>query len=76
MEVAQHERVRFGLNPRLGPLQNNGGPTPTHALLAGSPARNAADPARPGSGYPACGPLDQRGRSRDARCDMGAFEAP
>jgi hypothetical protein len=25
-------------NPRLGPLQNNGGPTPTHALLAGSPA--------------------------------------
>ncbi len=27
-----------GRNPLLGPLQNNGGPTPTHALLAGSPA--------------------------------------
>jgi hypothetical protein len=25
-------------NPNLGPLQNNGGPTFTHALLAGSPA--------------------------------------
>ena len=27
-----------GVDPRLGPLQNNGGPTPTKALLAGSPA--------------------------------------
>ncbi|HEV7405236.1 MAG TPA: choice-of-anchor Q domain-containing protein, partial [Chthoniobacteraceae bacterium] len=26
------------LDPRLGPLANNGGPTPTHALLAFSPA--------------------------------------
>ena len=26
------------LDPRLGPLQPNGGPTPTRALLAGSPA--------------------------------------
>ena len=26
------------INPRLGPLQMNGGPTPTHALLPGSPA--------------------------------------
>ncbi|MBI1761527.1 MAG: putative Ig domain-containing protein [Acidobacteria bacterium] len=26
------------LNPQLGPLQNNGGFTPTHALLTGSPA--------------------------------------
>ncbi len=34
------------LNPQLGPLQNNGGPTLTHAILSGSPAidrgRNAA----------------------------------
>jgi len=29
-------------NPGLGPLQNNGGPTLTHALLPGSPAFNAA----------------------------------
>ena len=27
-----------GVDPVLGPLQNNGGPTETHALLAGSPA--------------------------------------
>jgi len=28
----------FGVDPLLGPLQNNGGPTPTMALLPGSPA--------------------------------------
>jgi hypothetical protein len=28
------------INPLLGPLQMNGGPTPTHALLPGSPAIN------------------------------------
>ncbi len=27
-----------GVDPNLGPLQDNGGPTETHALLAGSPA--------------------------------------
>jgi hypothetical protein len=32
-------------NPRLGPLQNNGGVTPTHALLLGSPALNAGNHA-------------------------------
>ncbi len=30
-----------GLDPLLGPLQNNGGPTETHALLPGSPAIDA-----------------------------------
>ncbi|MEO7539612.1 MAG: delta-60 repeat domain-containing protein, partial [Pyrinomonadaceae bacterium] len=34
-----------GVNPLLGPLQNNGGPTMTHALLSGSPAINAGDNA-------------------------------
>jgi hypothetical protein len=29
----------------LGPLQDNGGPTPTHALVAGSPAIDAGDNA-------------------------------
>jgi predicted outer membrane repeat protein len=33
-----------GLDPLLGPLANNGGPTMTHALLAGSPAIDAGDP--------------------------------
>ncbi len=53
------------LAPKLGPLLGNGGPTPTHAVLAGSPALNAGG---------ACKPTDQRGQPRDAQCDTGAFE--
>ena len=52
----------------LGDLADNGGPTPTMALPAGSPAINAADPAL----APA---TDQRGFARDALPDIGAFEA-
>ena len=32
---------QFNVNPLLGPLQDNGGPTFTHALLPGSPAIDA-----------------------------------
>ena len=63
-------------NPDLGPLQDNGGPTFTHAPAAGSPAIDA------GSGD--CPPpaTDQRGVARpvdgngdgSASCDIGAFE--
>jgi Ca2+-binding RTX toxin-like protein len=60
-------------DPRLGPLANNGGPTNTHRLGAGSAAID-----RVGRG--ACPPpgTDQRGvaRPQGARCDVGAFEAP
>ena len=60
-----------GLNadPLLGPLQNNGGPTQTHALLAGSPAIDAALLAN-------CPATDQRGVSRPQGpgCDIGAYE--
>lgn len=53
-------------DPGLGPLANNGGTTPTHALLAGSPAQGAAD---------SCTTTDQRGVDRQAgTCDIGAFE--
>ena len=31
------------IDPLLGPLADNGGPTRTHALLAGSPAINMGD---------------------------------
>ena len=51
----------------LGPLANNGGSTKTHALVAGSPAVNAA-PTGPAT--------DQRGVARP-QCggfDIGAFE--
>ena len=35
---------QINTDPLLGPLQDNGGPTFTHALLSGSPAINAGDP--------------------------------
>jgi parallel beta-helix repeat protein len=54
-----------GVNPLLGSLTNNGGPTNTQALAAGSPAINA------GAGCPA---TDQRGVAREGACDIGAYE--
>jgi hypothetical protein len=58
------------LNPELGPLQNNGGPTSTMALLPGSPAIDH------GSNVLAPESTDQRGFSRFANgiADIGAFE--
>jgi hypothetical protein len=57
------------IDPMFGALADNGGPTPTLALLPGSPARDAA-----GTSCPA---VDQRGQARPAGadCDAGAFEA-
>ncbi len=56
------------LNPLLGPLQDNGGPTATLALLPGSPAIDAG-------GVPVL-TTDQRGRARPSGSagDIGAFE--
>ncbi|MCC6191750.1 MAG: CSLREA domain-containing protein [Anaerolineales bacterium] len=58
----------------LGPLHANGGPTLTHALLAGSPAINAGDPGGCRDGDGAALDTDQRGYERADRCDIGAFE--
>lgn len=65
-------------NPLLGPLANNGGYTQTMALLAGSPALNAGNPATPGGGGATCLAVDQVGTNRPqgAACDIGAFEVP
>jgi hypothetical protein len=65
------------LNPKLGPLQNNGGPTFTLALLPGSPAIDAGDNALavdPSTGQPLI--ADQRGFPRivNGTVDIGAFE--
>src|ERR1051325_8224777 len=62
---------QINTDPMLGPLQDNGGPTLTNALLPGSPAINAGDPNFQGS-------YDQRGpgydRVRNGRLDIGSFE--
>ena len=61
----------------LGPLQDNGGPTETIALIAGigNPAQ-AVIPSTftpPGATGPSCSQSDQRGVARGVPCDMGAF---
>ena len=53
-----------GVDPRVGTLRQNGGPTPTHALKTDSPAVGR------GTG---CDPTDQRGAPR-SDCDSGAYE--
>jgi len=57
------------INPRLAPLQDNGGSTFTHALIAGSPAIDAGNPIT-------CLATDQRGIARPvgSKCDIGAYE--
>jgi len=56
------------IDPMLGPLQNHGGPTQTMALLGGSPALNAGDPAQ-------LGVADQRGVVRTGGVNIGAYQA-
>ena len=55
-------------DPLLGPLADNGGPTPTHALLPGSPAIDAAAGSTETT--------DQRGvaRPQGPASDIGAYE--
>jgi uncharacterized repeat protein (TIGR01451 family) len=60
--------------PLLGPLQDNGGPTLTHALLEGSHGIDEADNAV--CIAPPVNAVDQRAvpRPQGIQCDIGAFE--
>ena len=64
---------QINTEPLLGPLQHNGGPTSTHALLVGSPAIDAGDPNFSPPPF-----FDQRGTGFDrvvnGRIDKGSFE--
>ena len=64
---------QINTNPMLGPLQDNGGPTFTHALLLGSPAIDAGDP-----NFTPPPDFDQRGlgfpRVANNRINIGALE--
>jgi len=67
-------------DPMLGPLQNNGGPTQTMALVSGSPAVDAGNPSGCTDGLGHLLKTDQRGKPRPDRedsggCDMGAYES-
>ena len=61
--------VDIALDPKIGPLQNYGGPNLTHALLPGSLAIDNGDDSK-------CEETDQRGvdRPQGSSCDIGAYE--
>ena len=66
-------------DPKLGPLQNNGGQTQTMALPSGSPAVDAGNPNGCTDGLGHLLKTDQRGMPRPdpedtGGCDMGAYE--
>src|SRR5262249_31963842 len=72
------------IDPGLLPLADHGGPTRTMPLdLLFSPARDAGNPATPGSGGTSCEATDQRHTPRPfdgdgdsvAVCDLGAHES-
>jgi hypothetical protein len=56
------------IDPLLGPLAGNGGPTFTHALWSGSQAIDAGDPNQLGT-------TDQRGVIRSGGVNIGAYQA-
>jgi hypothetical protein len=62
---------KSGVDAKLGPVGDHGGPTLTQMPLAGSPAIDAGNPAT-------CPATDQRGvaRPQGGGCDIGAVEVP
>ena len=72
--LLDHTETLLNIDPMLGLLADNGGPTQTHALLAGSPAIDAADDTDSAGDTVA---FDQRGvaRPQGSANDIGAFES-
>lgn len=70
--IAEDIVLAGDISTAIGPLADNGGPTPTHALIAGSPAINAGR----NDGIPGGVTTDQRGATRvvDGVVDIGAYE--
>jgi CSLREA domain-containing protein len=67
-----------GVDPRLGPLQLDGGAIATQNPLAGSPAINKGSASVPGGDAAGtCAALDERGtaRGQSGPCTIGAAEA-
>jgi hypothetical protein len=67
----------INIDPLLGPLQDNGGPTATMALLFGSVAIDHGDPGFDPNTFVPPMMMDQRGAPRliADRLDIGAYEA-
>jgi hypothetical protein len=65
---------QVGVSAELGSLQDNGGPTLTHALLPASPAVDSGNPAGCTDYNSDPITVDQRGGDRHDQCDIGAFE--
>ena len=72
--TAEHSLSR--VNPELGPLQDNGGPTETRSPAIGSQALSQIPPTATGNDFTLCSGTDQRGvpRPHDSDCDIGAVE--
>ena len=66
------------IDPVLGPLQDNGGQSRTHALLTGSPALDTGKPSFDANSFAPALTTDQRGtgfpRVQNNIIDIGAFE--
>jgi hypothetical protein len=72
---------KVGVDPHLGPLANNGGPTETLLPTSYSPAVGVIPAPTTLNGVSVCGSgaVDQRGVSRPSRgvlCTIGAVEVP
>jgi hypothetical protein len=70
------EHSDSGVQPFLGPLQDNGGPTTTEEPALGSPLLDVIPTGTTANAMTLCPGTDQRGvaRPQDSECDIGAVE--